>query len=284
MGIKNLNRYLLKNCGNRSIHTIRLIELRNQTVVIDTSIYIYKYLAEDKLLENFQNLINSFVKNQIKPIFVFDGEPPIEKKKLLKQRQENKKIAELKYNQLITSKSNNSMRLDNLKKQFLRVTDSDINNLKLLMKKNNVEIIEAVGESDSLCVTYVKNKLAWACLSDDMDLFVYGCNRVLRELSLLNDNVKLYLLPEILYDLKMPFQSFRDILVISGTDYNISENDNVCLHETLKWYKWYKIYFSNLKNEYQSIPPLTFYNWLWENTKYIKDYDQLLKVHKIFDI
>jgi hypothetical protein len=153
------------------------------------------------------------------------------------------------------------------------------------MKDNNVQYIEAIGESDELCVHYVKTKKAWGCLSDDMDMFVYGCNRVLREFSLHNNTVFMYSLSEILYDLKMTAKSFRDILVLSGTDYNINNSDaNICLHETLKWYKWYKQYSVKHRSQYQIKTPDSFYDWLRINTKYIRNYDELLKIHKMFDI
>jgi flap endonuclease-1 len=291
MGIKNLNKYLLKNCSYESIHKINLRELHNRTIVVDTSIYIYKYLEDGLLLENFQLLIDKFNKYRIKPIFIFDGKPPKEKMLLLKQRKERKILAESEYNDILNKNEEQELsqytldRLNKLKKKFIRVTDEDIINLKALMNVNNVQIVDALGESDELCVHYIKSKMAWACLSDDMDMFVYGCNRVLRELSLQNDNVFLYLLSQILFDLKMTAKSFRDILVLSGTDYNLlQENDNICLHETLKWYKWYKVYSTKHRSQYIAKAPDSFYDWLYKNTKYIKDYKELLNVHSMFDI
>ena len=49
------------------------------------------------------------------------------------------------------------------------------------MKENKVEIIDAIGESDESCVHFVK-KISMGMLSDDMDMFVYGCSGVLRDL------------------------------------------------------------------------------------------------------
>lgn len=290
MGIKHLNKYLLQNCTSQSIHSISINNLRDKTIVVDTSIYIYKFLEEEKLKENFQNLIKIFEKYNINPIFVFDGKPPIEKKELLKQRQNKKREAELKYNTIINDNTTNLLdrdiinRLSNLKKKFIRICNEDIQYIKSLLKDNNLEFVDAPGEADELCVQYVKSNKAWACLSDDMDMFIFGCNRVLRNLSLLDNNVTLYLLPNILNDLKMTMELFRDILVISGTDYNLSTpGDNVCLRETLKWYKWYKNYCINfISNKNQIDKPVDFYKWLLDNSRYIKDYNKLLKIHKIF--
>jgi 5'-3' exonuclease len=290
MGIRHLNRYLLKNCGKQAIHKINLSEIKNKTIVVDTSILIYKYLEENKLFENFQKLITILESYKIKAIFVFDGKAPLEKKQLLEERQEKKREAKRKYEELIlTSEEYKGIayekEINNLRKQFIRVCDDDLDKLKVLMKDNNVDMVVADGEADELCARFVKSNSCWGVLSDDMDFFVYGCNRILRELSLQDNTVMLYILPEILYDLKMPLKSFRDILVISGTDYNlIDKNENINLYETLKWYKWYRVYNTKHRTTYQHKLPMSFYEWLLANTKYVKNYDNLLKISRIFNI
>ena len=42
---------------------------------------------------------------------------------------------------------------------------------------------ESEGESDYVCAKMVKQKIAFACMSEDMDMFVYGCPKVLRYLE-----------------------------------------------------------------------------------------------------
>ena len=71
-----------------------------------------------------------------------------------------------------------------------------------------------------------------------MDLFLYGCPRVLRYLSLSNQNVILYHLDKILKDLDLTFKEFKEICVVSGTDYN-SEN-SLNLYKILDYFKEYK--------------------------------------------
>jgi hypothetical protein len=142
------------------------------------------------------------------------------------------------------------------------------------MRKHNAHFIDAPGESDQLCVEYVKTHKAWGCLSDDMDMLTYGCGYVLRDLSLHNNTVKLYILKNILQELNMTIQNFRDILVLSGTDYNTHDTHN--LYDTLKWYNEYRRHC--YKNHIQP----NFYDWLWKNTKYIKNLDELEKIHKMF--
>jgi XPG N-terminal domain len=73
MGIRSLNKYLYDNCSGTSIRKISIEDVRNRTIVVDTSIYIYKYLKDSALAENFEKLIKILIKNNIRPIFVFDG-------------------------------------------------------------------------------------------------------------------------------------------------------------------------------------------------------------------
>ena len=285
MGIKYLNRYLLNKCKNTSIHRISLQFITGKTIVIDSFIYIYKYLGEDKLIENMHLLVTTLIKYKITPIFIFDGKPPQEKKQLLLQRREKKKEAENKYKEIldqIETGLDRTTALDSqlacLKKQFLKVDYGHIQSVKSILREYNIEYIDAPGESDQLCVQYVKSNRAWACLSDDMDMFVYGATRVLRELSITNHTTELYSLPAILGDLNMSMKTFRQIMVLSGTDYNI--NDNVSLHETLRWYYEYKKYYQRDRTSHK----LDFYDWLRKYTKYIQDHSHLMAVYEIFDV
>jgi 5'-3' exonuclease len=91
MGIKNLNRFLRDNCKKKSIYKASLKDLRGKTIVIDTSIYLYKFLGENALMENMYLFISTLLDNDITPIFIFDGKPPPEKREILLERRLGKK-------------------------------------------------------------------------------------------------------------------------------------------------------------------------------------------------
>jgi hypothetical protein len=55
-------------------------ELANKTIVIDISIYMYKYQTDGTLIENIYLMLSLFKHYRIIPIFIFDGKPPIEKR------------------------------------------------------------------------------------------------------------------------------------------------------------------------------------------------------------
>ena len=247
MGIKYLNSYLMEHCSNQSIHKTHLSQLRGKTLVIDTSIYLYKFIEKDALYENVYLMISIFRKYGIVPVFVFDGKPPPEKKELLLKRKKEKDAAEEKWNEIKTiveeaqaehigSETETvsiiktpeeitklEQEMDKLKRRFIRLRDHDIMAAKQIMYAYGAYYVEAHGESDQLCAYLVKHNFAYACVSDDMDMFLYGCDRVLRHLSLVTHETIQYNTASILGELGIDASTFRDVLILSGTDYNMHD-------------------------------------------------------------
>ena len=284
MGILHLNRFLIDNCKKSSIKKIKLQELANKTIAIDTSIYLYKYLSQNALVENFYSMISLFRTYSIIPIFVFDGKPPPEKRDAIEERKMERANAEQKYKRLeeefkekeanlsTEEKKQYLQEIEELKTHCVRLKRSDIELVKKLIQYYGACYYESTGEADEVCASLVLSGKAWACMSDDMDMFVYGSCRVLRHFSIVNKSVLYYDLPSILDDLKMDMKIFREISVLSGTDYNI--HSSTSLTETIKWYEEY-IKQPN-KMEY------AFYDWLVKYTKYISDVKTLEKIYQMF--
>jgi hypothetical protein len=294
MGIKNLNRFLRDNCSASAIRKMKFGDFSGKTVVIDTSIYMYKFMSDGALMENMYLFISILKTNRIVPIFIFDGKPPPEKMPLLKQRSMDKKTAEQKYLQLESELSNQSVDLSDekkneeireiqlemtrLKRRFIKIRNDDIIKVKSLMTSYGVSYYDAPGEADVLCAYFVKTNKAWACISDDMDMFLYGCPMVIRNISLMNQTAILHDMNMILDDLEMKHSEFCEIMVLSGTDYDIHSRTN--LDDTIRWFVEY--------NKYRSIcakykkQTVGFYIWLVKNTKYIKDYRTLINNYQLF--
>ena len=295
MGIKYLNKYLQSNCSN-SIKQISLHDLKDKKIVIDTSIYLYRFLGENALLENFYLMISIFREYNIIPLFVFDGKPPKEKHELLEKRKQTKKDAEYKYKQLQYEMKHNLQNLDVeerreledtmtlLKKEFIRIHHTDIENVKTLIQAYGVSYVDAPGEADKLCAKMVCKNKAYACLSEDMDLFVYGCNRVLRYLSLLNKTVIMYDLKHMMNELQLTHDEFRSLCIVSGTDYNTDSNDNDNGNSTnlIKTIKYFKKYKKDI--EKNKAGNCDFYKWLEDNTDYITNSIDLYIIQDMFNL
>jgi len=287
MGIKHLNRFLRTEC-NDSIKFVSIAELSGKKIAVDISIYMYKFHADNALIENIYLMLSIFRHYKITPIFVFDGKSPTEKKALLEKRKADKKEAEKQYNKLKKELVENKdideadkqeiiSNMDLLKKQFVYITRDKIDEVKDLIRAYGATYYDAVGEADELCAQLVIKNKVWACLSEDMDMFVYGCQRVIRYISLLNHTIVLYDNKDILNTLQMTQQELREICVISGTDYNMYNDNNKNmpnLQQTLKLFYRFK------KQKEES----NFYEWLLKNTSYIEDYELLKNIYDLFDL
>lgn len=273
----------MDNCNARSIRKLSLQYLEKKVVVVDTSIYLYKFAEKGDILENLYLMISVFRHYGITPVFVFDGKPPIEKKELLIKRKLEKQAAEDKYNELKLESGDTGLtmeieqEMEKLKRQFVRVLDTDIQGAKLLMRAYGIAYFESAGESDQLCAYLVKHNYAWACMSDDMDMFLYGCPRVLRHMSLMKHDVVFYDTEKILADLDMSQDTFLDIAVLSGTDYNIHDT-NYTLGQIIDQYTKYRAHV------YHSGKEVAFVDWLIETETYALDLHRFQKTREMFDL
>lgn len=285
MGIRLLNKYIKTNC-KKGVNVIKMENLRGKYIVIDTSIYLYRFLQEEVLLENFYLLLSLLKYYNITGIFVFDGKPPEEKYKLIQKRNSVKAEAREKYKELeikineindnVYEKEGKNVienEMVELKKKFVKLERYHIDSIKKLITAFGESYIDAEGEADQLCAKLVIKKIAYACLSEDMDLFLYGCPRVLRYLSLLNESIVLYNLSEILKELEISLNDFRQICVLSGTDYN--DNNGLDLYKSVEFYKSYK-------NDEKNNNNIDFYTWIDNNMKGIVNIIELYVINNMF--
>lgn len=315
MGIKNLNQFIRKECSD-AIKTIKLDELANRLVVIDANIFMYRFVAEDALLENMYSMISFFQMHNIEPVFIFDGKPPEEKRRTLNKRMRLKRIAEMQYNRLVSNANTNANTNNNdndncsncnntlnnnpnnshkehshalkmLRRRFIRISNADFERVKTLMRALGVQYIVASGEADVLCAQMVLKRKAYACVSDDTDLFVHGCCRVLRHINLFDQTATLYDMHKILNILGLNMTEFRQICVISGTDYNCGSIQGHNLRNALNLFKQYKKCIQDAEKNDDVFAP-DFYTWLHHNCNNFNhrvhfDYDTTMAVYNMFD-
>ena len=303
MGIKNLNKFVKRECPEAIKH-ITIADLSGKIVVVDASIYMYRFLADQALLENMYTMISMFQMHGIVPVFIFDGKPPDEKRNILKRRKYLKHVAEMHYNKLKLELTHDRIQYPNeiadanhllkvLKRRFIRLHDADFERVKALMQALGVNYIVAPGEADALCAQMVLKRKAHACMSDDTDMFVYGCPRVLRHLNLLDETCTMYDMSKILNLLGITMTEFRQICVVSGTDYNsatatTSSRMHLHLNLTLKLFKQYKK-CNQEAIETDDIVATDFYTWLHHNCCAINprwrfDYAAITAIDDMFNL
>jgi flap endonuclease-1 len=273
MGVEGLHQYLLHNISKESkiIQKIHLCDISGKTIAIDASIYVYKYFVNNdyKMLKGgIKKMLDEFKMNRITPIFVFDGKPPKMKDSALNKRKQEKDIID------------NMDEINNITKvkyneKSIRPNRDTIIFVKNILDSKNVKYINAPNEADPVCAWLVKTGKAWACLSDDTDMFIYGCTRVLRSYSINNKSLMFYDFNKILEHLDLTFDQFREICVVSGTDYN--NNDmNMNVNTVFQLYHEYKTNHVNIG----------FIHWLYERQNIIeeKGYYDILELMDITNI
>ena len=285
MGIKYLNN-IIKNQSPDSIKTIQLNELESKIIIIDISIYIFKFAYDGNIIDNFYILFTLFKRYNIFPIFVFDGKPPDEKKNLLIERRlarikTDNEIKDLqrKLDISINNLEHKSLlsQLECLKKKVVNISIQDFDRIKELIDAYGFQYINAEGEADEVCAYYVLKGKAWACLSDDTDMFLYGCPRVLRQLNLFDESLLLYTHSQILNDMNLTQNEFNEICIYSGTDYNINNGNKNTLCVL------FKNYIMNKKSDNYS----DFMTWMYNNNDFNDiniDVNELNNIKNIFNI
>ena len=241
MGIRLLNR-LINQYSKNGVSKITLLKLRGKKIAIDISIYLYKYASMGTLIENIYLLCSTLKFYNIEPICIFDGPCPKEKMDEIAERRQKKQEAEAEYIKLeekkeklvkISSIKKIEKEMKELQRRFTTVTRKDREEVKKLLLLMGVSYYKATGEADELCAKMVLSGEAYACLSEDMDMFVYGCPRVLRYLSLRKHTVIIYDMESILNDLNMNLKQFRTMCIMAGTDYKKSQHS----HNVFYYYK-----------------------------------------------
>ena len=248
MGIHLLNSFLhsLYNNGSKIIH---LNELSGKKIVVDTSIYLYRFKSMDALLENIYLMCSIVRYHNIHPLFIFDGKAGKNKEIAIQKRRIEKKNARIEYNNIkkiintVTDDERDILedKMNKLRRRFIKITKEDIHNVKHLLDYNGISYINSPSEADELCAAMVIKGHAYACLSEDTDMFALGCPRILKYISLKKHTAVLYPIGNILKKLNIKFDDFQKLCILSGTDYNFTKKNIFWFYDLYKKYKNSKI-------------------------------------------
>jgi len=192
----------------------------------------------------------------IRFIFVFDGKPPELKLKERARRSELKHAAELKYEQAKSEEN-----IEEMKKyasRTSRLTPEMIVDAKELIAALGFPIIQAPSEGEAQAALIVKNKDAYASLSQDADSLIFGCPLVIKNLTLSGrkklpgklsyDSIipELISLNDTLITLGIDLDQLIVIAMLTGTDYNIGGIKGIGHKTALKLVKEYGKNFDKL--------------------------------------
>jgi len=232
MGIKGLTQLVKKNSPD-SIEHVGLYTMKDKTVAIDTSIFLYKSLMnvrskgdylrnkDGKVVSHIQGLYykaNQYLSFGITPIFIFDGKPPREKSDCLKER--NKKVEECKAK---IENTDNPEEKKALEKGTIRIKKEYIDDLKHLFSLMGISYIHPDGEAEAYASELCRIGYVDAVITEDMDTLSYGCPQLLR--GCIDKSIKRpevvtsFNFQKILEDFKMNHDQFIDMCILCGCDY-----------------------------------------------------------------
>jgi len=214
MGIKNLSQFLKKYEVRETLH---ISNLKYTRVGIDTPMFLYKFKSTSnpnsyEWLGQFINLISFLRKNDIHPVFLFEGQAPKEKipaqeeRRLQRQKLVSKtdsieqdlqdyistgKISPLlleiweknKNGGLLAKKTlaktimidigTIKAEIDKRRRYEITITSEDISDLKKLFKLMSVSYIQSKGEAETDCVSLYCNNTIDYIVAEDTDVLAY---------------------------------------------------------------------------------------------------------------
>ncbi len=204
MGIQGLKRFL-KTHFNITEKPLHLSNLKNQIVAVDVSIFMYKFMyIENKnmtYIHLFLYQIYSFVKNGIRPIYIFDGKPPSEKSETIEKRKER------------------TQQLKESNKFYVQPTKQNFRQLQKLLGTLGIPYVLCNTESDIVCSKMDKDGMIDGVFTEDMDYLTHGIRNVYFDLKPFQEDLSNLSLPEILSISQLSYKDFVDLCILLGCDY-----------------------------------------------------------------
>jgi flap endonuclease-1 len=237
MGIK-INE-LVKTVKN----TLELKELNNRSIAIDAFNTIYQFLAiirqrDGTPLKDYEGNVTShlsglfyrttnFMKNGIKPIYVFDGIPSDLKLKTIAERKKIKEDAREKM--IIAQEKGDDVEARKFAQMTSKLDSNMLEDSKKLIKYLGIPVIEGSSEGEAQSAYLVEVGDAWGCASQDYDTLLFGGKRLIRNFAVqrrqkIRNTVKtleieIILLEEFLKKFDITREQLVEMGILIGTDF-----------------------------------------------------------------
>ncbi len=223
---------------------IELDELFDKRVAIDAFNWIYQFLSiirqpDGEPLKDSQGRVTSHLSGLyyrtlklleagIKPIYVFDGEPPAFKKATVEERRSVREEAAREWKAALEKKDYETAR--KAAQRSTQITDEIITGSKQLLDAMGIPVVQAESEGEALCSLIVREGDAYAVATQDYDSLLFGATRLIRNLSITgrrkrgNDYIdvrpEMLVLSEVLDSLNITQEQLIILGIVIGTDFN----------------------------------------------------------------
>ncbi|MGC8662567.1 MAG: flap endonuclease-1 [Candidatus Micrarchaeia archaeon] len=225
---------------------IELNELSGKKLAIDAYNTIYQFLSiirqpngmplvdsKGKVTSHLSGLFYrtiSIVENGITPIFIFDGIPPMLKRRTIEARASRREEAYGEWQDAMKKGLVEEARIHAM--ASTKINKEIVESSKELLQAMGIPFLQAPSEGEAQAARLVKEGFAYAAASQDYDLFLFGSDIVIRNLTITGrrklpkKNVYIEVNPEMVL-LKKLLEKFeitqRDLIWIGlliGTDFN----------------------------------------------------------------
>lgn len=170
------------------------------------------------------------IEKDIKPVYVFDGEPPTSKKETIEKRKKKRKKAQKKYKEAL--KKGEEKKAKKHAQATSKLNKEMVKSSKSLLEAMGIPYIQAPGEGEAQAAYLAKEKDVWASSSQDFDSLLYKTPILIRNLTITgkrklpNKDKYIHITPEkinlkeTLEKININHNQLIDIAILIGTDYN----------------------------------------------------------------
>lgn len=235
MGIRGLTK-LLATHAPKCITEKNLESYRGQKIAIDTSICIYQFLivirgSDYGTLTNECGEVTSHLQGMfyntarllragLKPVYVFDGQPPYLKSELLRERFSRSEEAVNKLEKAI--EIGDGAEIEKYSKKAVKVTKQHNEDCRKLLRHMGVPVIESPSEAEAECASLCKTGKIDAVASEDLDALAFGTPKFLRHFATQGSRkipVMEFNLSKALQQLNLNMDQFVDLCILCGCNY-----------------------------------------------------------------
>jgi flap endonuclease-1 len=243
MGIKNLNLVI-----KESMKKTTFDKLRGTKIGVDFSLFLYRFVYnKNNPVECFLRQVQMFFRHKILPVYVIDGDAPLEKRSTLDKRAQKRQkmydnIADLLDRQSENNSPTTSSRINSeitkLERRCVVFSQKTVQDIFYFFELLGLPVIRENEEADFILAKLSSaNKIDYI-LSDDSDVLAFGAKRVLKNFCIKEEKCELYDMDDILMSLGVPMQKFVDICILCGCDYTTKIRNMNCgksLQLILQW-------------------------------------------------
>ncbi len=226
--------------------TVRLEDLSGKSIAIDAYNALYQFLAiirqpdgtplkdnNGRVTSHLSGLLyrtSNLVELGIKPIYVFDGKPPVLKEVEIKRRMKVKEEAMIRYERALKEGKTEEARVYAQATSHLK--DYMAEDSKKLLDLMGVPWIQAPSEGEAQAAHLTKHGDSDYCASQDYDSLLFGALRFVRNVTisgrrkLPSKNIYIEVVPEVvelaqvLKECGITYEQLVDVGILIGTDFN----------------------------------------------------------------